>query len=82
MNIKNTELVGVLQVPFADAWVHFRFLLVAVLLIVLDFFVVFFVLFVFILCHVYSMLPVSLDCSFLIAPSVFSVVYLKLCIVS
>jgi len=30
-----------------------------------------FVLLVFILCRVYLMLPVSLDCSFLIAPSVF-----------
>jgi len=35
-----------------------------------------FVLFVFILCLVYPMLPVSLDCPFLIAPSVFSNVYL------
>jgi hypothetical protein len=31
-----------------------------------------FVLFVFVLCLVYPMLPVSLDCLFLIAPSVFS----------
>jgi hypothetical protein len=38
--------------------------------------VVFFVLFVFVLCLVYPMLPVSLDCPFLIAPSVFSNVYL------
>jgi hypothetical protein len=30
------------------------------------------VLFVFVLCLVYPMLPVSLDCPFLIAPSVFS----------
>ena len=34
------------------------------------------VLFVFVLCLVYPMLPVSLDCSFLITPSVFSNVYL------
>jgi hypothetical protein len=34
--------------------------------------VVFFVLFVFVLCCVYPMLPVSLDCPFLIAPSIFS----------
>ena len=34
-----------------------------------------FVLFVFFLCFVYPMLPVSLDCRFLIAPSVFSNVY-------
>jgi len=32
--------------------------------------VVFFVLFVFVLCLVYTMLSVSLDCPFLIAPSV------------
>ena len=37
----------------------------------LVFSVVFFALFVFILCVVYPMLPVSLDCPFLIAPSVF-----------
>jgi len=36
-----------------------------------------FVLFVFVLCPVYPMLPVSLDCPFLIAPSVFSNVYLQ-----
>jgi hypothetical protein len=34
-----------------------------------------FVLFVFVLCLVYPMLPVSQDCPFLIAPSVFSNVY-------
>ena len=33
------------------------------------------VLFVFILCLVFPMLPVSLDCPFLIAPSIFSNVY-------
>ena len=33
-------------------------------------------LFVFVLCHVYPMLPVSLDYPFMIAPSVFSNVYL------
>ena len=36
-----------------------------------------FVLFVFVLCIVYPMLSVSLDCSFFIALSVFSNVYLK-----
>ena len=36
----------------------------------------FFGLFVFVLCLVYSMLPVSLDCQFLIAPSIFSNIYL------
>ena len=39
-----------------------------------------FVLFVFVLCLVYHMVPVSLDCPFLIAPLVFSNVYLTLCI--
>ena len=38
--------------------------------------VVFLVLFVFLLCLVYSMLPVSLEYPFLISPSVFSLVYL------
>jgi hypothetical protein len=33
------------------------------------------------LCFVYPMLPVSLDCPFLIAPSVFSNVYLALFII-
>ena len=41
----------------------------------LVFYVVFFSLFVFVLCFVYPMLPLSLDCSFLIAPLVFSNVY-------
>ena len=36
---------------------------------------VFFVLFVFVLCLVNPMLPVSLDCPFVIAPSVFFNVY-------
>jgi hypothetical protein len=35
------------------------------------------VLFVFVLCFMYSMLPVSLDCPFLIALSVFSNIYLQ-----
>ena len=34
-----------------------------------------FVLFVFVLCLVYPMLVVSLDCSFVIAPLVFSSIY-------
>ena len=38
--------------------------------------VVFFVLFVFVLCFMYPISPVSLDCPFLIAPSVFSNVFL------
>jgi len=37
---------------------------------------VFFVSFVLVLCLVYTMLPFSLDCSFLVVPSVFSNVYL------
>ena len=36
-----------------------------------------FVLFDFVLCLVFTMLPVSLDCSFLITPSVLSSVYLN-----
>ena len=46
------------------------------LLIFLVFCVVYVVLFIFVLCLVYPMLPVSLDCSILIAPSVFSNFYL------
>jgi hypothetical protein len=48
--------------------VHPRFVVGSVLLIV-------FVLFVFVLCLVYPMLPVPLDCPFVIATSVFSNVY-------
>ena len=48
-----------------------------VLLIFLVFCVVCFQLCVFVLCYVCPMLPVSLDCPFLIAPSVFSSVYLQ-----
>ena len=40
----------------------------SMLLIFLVFCVVYFALFVFVLCRVYPMLPVSLDCSFLTAP--------------
>jgi len=47
-----------------------------VLLIFLMFYVVFFALFVFVLCLVYSMLPVSMHCPFVIAPSDCSNVYL------
>jgi len=50
----------------------------SVLLIFLIFCVVFFVLFVFVMCLMYPMLSVSLDCSFLSAPSDFSTVYLYL----
>jgi hypothetical protein len=38
---------------------------------------VFFVLLVLVLCIAYPMLPMSLDCPFLIVPSVFSNVYSK-----
>jgi hypothetical protein len=51
-------------------------LLGSVLLIFFVFCVMLLVLFVFVLCLVYSMLPVSLDYLFLIAPSVFSTIYL------
>jgi hypothetical protein len=51
----------------------------SVLLIFLALCVVFFALFVFVLCIVYPMLPVSLDFPFLIAPSVFDNVYLHKC---
>jgi hypothetical protein len=57
---------------FESTWVHPRYLVGFVLFIVLVFCVVFFVLFVLVLCRVYPMLPVSLDCPFLIAPSIFS----------
>ena len=56
--------------PFEGVWVHLWYLLNFLI-----FCVVFFGLFVFALCLVSSMLPVSLDCSFLIAISVFSNVY-------
>ena len=61
---------------FERIWVHPQFLVGSMLLILLVFCVVFFVLFVFVLYLVYPMLPVSLDCPFLIAPSVFSSLYL------
>jgi hypothetical protein len=47
------------------------------LLIFLVFSVVVFCLFVFVLCLVYQMLPVSLGCPFLVAPSIISNVYLS-----
>jgi len=57
--------------------VHPWFIVGSVLHIVLGFFVVFyFASFVFVLCLVYPMLSVSLDCPFLIASSFFSNVYL------
>jgi hypothetical protein len=44
--------------------------------------VMFFVWFVFVLCLVCPMLPISLDCPFLIAPLVFFNVYLIICMLS
>jgi hypothetical protein len=61
---------------FERIWVHPQFLVGSMLLMLSVFCVVFFVLFVFVLCLMYPMLPVSLDCPFLIAPSVFSSLYL------
>ena len=51
------------------------FLVMSTLLISLVFCVVFFVLFVFVLCPVNLMLPVSLDCPFLVTPAAFSTVF-------
>ena len=62
--------------PFASTWVYTRFLVGSLLLIFLVSCVVVFAWFVFVLCLVHPMLPVSLDCPFLIIPSVFSNVYL------
>jgi len=53
--------------PRFGGWVLFIFLVFSVLSLIL---------FVFVLCLVYPMLLVYLDCPFLIAPSVFSNVYL------
>jgi hypothetical protein len=57
---------------FASTWVHSLFW--SMVLMFLVFCVLF--CFVFILCVVYPMLPVSLHCPSLIAPSVFSNIYL------
>ena len=62
--------------PFVSTWVHTQFLVGSLLVIFLVFCVVFFVLFAFVLCRVYPITPVSLDCPFLIARSVFPNVYL------
>jgi hypothetical protein len=56
-------------------WVHPRFCVGSVLLVVLVFCVVFLDLFVIILFLVCQVLLVSLDCSLLIVPSVFPNVY-------
>jgi hypothetical protein len=54
-----------------------RVLVGSVVLFVLFFCVVFFVLFVFVLCFVFPMLSLSLNCPFLIATSVFSIIYMR-----
>jgi len=61
---------------FHSYYILLRVLVESVLFIFLVFCVVFCVLFAFVLCLVCPMLPESLDCPFLIAPSVFSNVYL------
>jgi len=63
---------------FASTWVHLRFLNGVRVVYLLSFLCcgVWFILFVFVLCLVGPMLPVSLHCLFVIAPSVFSSVYL------
>ena len=63
--------------PFASTWVHLLFFCDVCVADLFVFSVVlcFLVLFVFVLCLVCPMLPVSLDCPFLIASSVFSNVY-------
>ena len=53
--------------------VGFELLIVLVICVV----VYFYILFVFVLCFMCPMLPVFLDCPFLIAPSVFSNIYLN-----
>jgi hypothetical protein len=63
--------------PLGRAWIYPLVLVGFMLLIFLACCVVLCALFVFILCLVYSILRVSLGCPFLIAPSVFSKVYLK-----
>jgi len=63
--------------PFPSTWVHPWFLVCSVVLRYLVFCVVlcFFVFFVFVLCLMWEMLPVSLDCLFWIAPSIISNFY-------
>jgi hypothetical protein len=60
-----------------STWVHLWCLVESVWLIFLVFCVVF-LCFVFVLRLVFPMLPVSLDCPFVISPSVFSNIYLFL----
>jgi hypothetical protein len=77
-NILNARIIrGRNCLSFASTWVHRQFLVGSVLLIFLVCYAVlrFYVLLILILYLVCPMLPVSLDCPFLIAPSVFSNVY-------
>ena len=60
---------------WVHTWVHSWFLVESVLLIILVVCVVFFALFVFVLCLVYPMLLGSLDCPFLITIRCSSNVY-------
>ena len=53
-------------------------LVVFVCVVSITYCIVFVVWFVFVLCLVFPVLPVSLDCLFLVAPSVFSIVYLHI----
>ena len=61
----------------AGAWIHPRFL-VGFMLFVFFVFCAVFLLFVFILCLMCPVLTVSLDCTFLIAPSGFSDIYFQI----
>ena len=69
-------MVGRDCLSFAGDWVHRRFLAGSSLLIFLALCVVVFVLFVFVLCLVYPMLPVSLNYLLVIAPS-FSLTFIE-----
>jgi len=69
MSYKKLELL-------ASTWVHLRFILAGSVLFIFSLW--FCALFVFVLCHVSPMLPMALDCPFLIAPSVVSNVYLDI----
>jgi len=64
--------------PIVGAWVHPQFLVGSMLFIFLVFCVVFLLLLVFILCLMCPVLTVSLDCTFLIAPSGFSDIYFQI----
>jgi hypothetical protein len=63
---------------FTSTWVNPRYLVGSVFLIFLISYVVLFALFVFVLCLVHPMLPVSLDFAFSIALLVFSNISLRL----